>query len=170
MFEQEQGNLFYPFWDIIFLVMKLKLTNYRDQLAQVYGVFIALGLIAYFWIAKLLGFINIPEFRLFNVVIQTAGIYLACKQFRQMHAGSINYFRAMAIGFIASLTGTTIFVVFLFILFQIDKELFESIIRDEPLRPYLTVYMATFAVWTEGMVSGTVATFLLTNIMDSDQP
>ncbi|AYB35113.1 DUF4199 domain-containing protein [Chryseolinea soli] len=152
------------------MTMKFKVSDYPDRLTQIYGALIALGLIAYFWLAKILGFINIPEFRLFNVVIQTAGIYLACKQFRQLHAGSINYFRAMAIGFITSTIGTTLFAMFLFILFQIDKPLFESIIRDEPLRTYLTVYMATFAVWTEGMVSGTVATFLLTNIMDSDQP
>lgn len=150
--------------------MKFKVSDYPNRLPQIYGVLIALGLIAYFWLANIFGFINIPEFRLFNVVIQTAGIYQACKQFRKMHAGSINYFRAMAIGFITSTIGTTLFAMFLFVLFQIDKALFESIIRDEPLRTYLTVYMATFAVWTEGMVSGTVATFLLTNIMDSDQP
>ena len=148
----------------------MKLTEYPDKVPQVYGVFIAIALIVYFWIAWIVGFINIPEFRLFNVVIQTTGIYLAYKQFRRTHAGSLHYFRALAIGFVASMIGTSLFALFLFILFQIDKPLFESIIKDEPLRPYLTVYMATFAVWTEGMVSGSVATFLLTNIMDSDQP
>jgi hypothetical protein len=148
----------------------MKLTDYPNKLGQIYGIFIALGLIAYFWLGKLLGFINIPEFRLFNLVIQTTGIYLACKQFKRTHTGSLHYFRAMAIGFGASIIGTSLFALFLFILFQLDKELFESIIKDEPLRPYLTVYMATFAVWTEGIISGAVATYLLTNVMDSDQP
>ncbi len=148
----------------------MKLTDYPNQVAQIYGVFIALGLIVYFWLAKFLGFITIPEFRLFNLVIQTTGIYLACRQFKRTHAGSLHYFRAITIGFIASTLGTSLFALFLFILFQIDKGLFESIIKDEPLRPYLTVYMAAFAVWTEGMISGGVATFLLTNIMDSDPP
>jgi hypothetical protein len=148
----------------------MKLTDNPNNLGKIYGVFIALGLITYFWLAKLIGFIHIPEFRLFNLVIQTTGIYLACKQFRRTHSGSLHYFRAMSIGFIASTTGTFLFVVFLFVLFQLDKELFASIIRDEPLRPYLTVYMATFAVLAEGLVSGAVATYLLTNIMDSDQP
>jgi len=148
----------------------MKLTDYPNKLGQIYGVFIALGLIAYFWLARLLGFVNIPEFRLFNLVIQTTGIYLACKEFRRTHAGSMHYFRAMVIGLVSSTIGTSLFAVFLFILFQLDKGLFASIIKNEPLRPYLTVYMATFAVWTEGIVSGAVATYLLTNIMDSNQP
>jgi hypothetical protein len=56
------------------------------------------------------------------------------------------------------------------VLFQRDKELFESIIKDEPLHPYLNVYMATIEVWAEGIVSGTMATFILTNVMGTDQP
>ena len=148
----------------------MKLTEYPNKVGQIYGVFIAIALIVYFWIAKLFGFVSIPEFRLFNLVIQTTGIYLAYKQFRRTHKGSLHYFRAMAIGLGATIVGTGLFAAFLFILFQLDKELFESIINNEPLRPYLTVYMATFAVLTEGIVSGFVATYLLTNIMDSDQP
>ena len=148
----------------------MKLTDYPNKVGQIYGVFIAIALIAYFWLARILGFVNIPEFRLFNLVIQTTGIYLACRQYRRTHGGSLHYFRAMAIGFGASTIGTSLFIVFLFVLFQLDKELFESIIENEPFRPYLTVYMATFAVLTEGIVSGTIATYLLTNIMDSDHP
>ena len=144
--------------------------NYSDKEGQIYGVFIALGLIVYFWLAWLFGFINVPELRLFNLVIQTTGIYFAYKQFRRNHEGTLHYFRALTIGFVASTIGTSLFALFLFILFQINKELFESIIKNEPLRPYLTVYMATFAVFTEGIISGAVATFLLTNIMDTDRP
>lgn len=148
----------------------MRLTDYPDRIAEIYGTIIALGLIAYFWLAWLLGFINVPEFRLFNLFIQTTGIYFAYKQFKRTHAGSLNYFRALVIGFVASTIGTSAFVLFLFILFQLDKALFESIIKDEPLRSYLTVYMATFVVWTEGIISGTMATFILTNVMETDQP
>lgn len=148
----------------------MKLTEYPNKEGQIYGVFIALGLIAYFWLAWIFGFINIPELRLFNLVIQTTGIYLAYKQFRRNHGGSLHYFRALTIGVVASTIGTSLFALFLFILFQTNRELFESIIANEPLRPYLTVYMAVFAVGTEGIISGAVATFLLTNIMDTDRP
>jgi hypothetical protein len=148
----------------------MKLTDYPGKEAQIYGVYIALGLIAYFWTAWLFGFVHIPELRLFNLFIQTGGIYLAYKQFRRNHQGSLHYFRALTVGFVASAIGTSLFALFLVILFQINRELFESIIKNEPLRPYLTVYMATFAVFTEGIISGSVATFLLTNIMDTDQP
>jgi hypothetical protein len=148
----------------------MKSTSYTGKEGQVYGVFIALALIAYFWLAWLLGFINIPELRLFNLVIQTTGIYLAYKQFRRNHDGSLHYFRAITIGLIASTIGTTLFTFFLFVLFQLNTPLYESIVKNEPLAPYLTVYMATLTVWAEGVISGGVATFLLTNIMDTDRP
>ena len=148
----------------------MKLTDYSDKEGQIYGVIIAIGLIAYFWLAWLFGFINIPELRLFNLVIQTSGIYLAYKQYRRNHGGDLNYFRAMAIGFVATVIGTTLFAIFLFILFQLNKNLYNAIVEDEPLRPYLTVYISTVAVWAEGVISGIVATFLLTNIMDTDRP
>jgi hypothetical protein len=148
----------------------MKLTGNPNQISQIYGVFIALGLIAYFWLAYFFGFITIPEFRLFNLVIQTVILYLAYKQFKQSHSGSLNYFRALTIGFVASTIGTSLFVIFLFVLFQLDKGLFESIIKDEPLRPYLNVYMATVEVLAEGLISGALATFILTNVMDTDQP
>lgn len=148
----------------------MKLSDYPGKEGQIYGVFIALGLIVYFWLAWIFGFVNVPELRLFNLFIQTGGIYLAYKQFRRNHQGSLHYFRALSIGFVASVIGTSLFALFLFILFQLNRELFESIINNEPLRPYLTVYIATFAVFTEGIISGAVATFLLTNIMDTDRP
>ena len=148
----------------------MKSIEHPNKEGQIYGLYIAVALIAYFWLAWFIGLINVPEFRLFNVVIQTAGIYAAYKQFRLSHAGSLNYFRAMAIGFIASSIGTSLFALFLFLLFQLDRNLFESIIKNEPLQPYLTVYTATFAVWIEGIISGAIATFLLTNVMDTDHP
>lgn len=148
----------------------MKLSDYPGKEGHIFGVFIALCLIGYFGLAWLLGFINVPEFRLFNLVIQTLGIYLAYKLFKRNHEGTLNYFRAITIGFFASTIGTTLFALFLFILFQFNKELFESIIKNEPLGPYLTVYLATLGVWTEGIVSGSMATFLLTNVMETDQP
>jgi Protein of unknown function (DUF4199) len=148
----------------------MRLSDYPGKEGHIFGGFIALGLIAYFWLAWLLGFVNVPELRLFNLFIQTAGIYLAYKQFKKNHEGTLHYFRAITIGFFASTIGTSVFALFLFVLFQFNNELFESIIKNEPLRPYLTVYLATIAVWTEGIVSGSMAIFLLTNVMDTDQP
>jgi hypothetical protein len=102
-------------------------------------------------------------------VIHVAGIYFALKQYRKTHDGSLNYFRAMSVGFTASTLGTIIFVIVLFITFQIDRELYNNIIKNEPMGRYLTVYMACFAVATEGVLSGSVATYLLMNYMHTDK-
>jgi hypothetical protein len=146
----------------------MKLTDYPTRIPQLYGTFIALGLMAYFWTAWFFGFIDVPVLRLLNLGIQTTGIYFAYRQFKRTHKGSLNYFRALSVGFMTSLIGTSTFVLFLFILFQMDQQLFQSVIRDEPLRPYLTPYTATFAVWNEGIISGLIGTFVLTNVMDTD--
>jgi hypothetical protein len=53
--------------------------------------------------------------------------------------------------------------------FQLDRGLYESVIRYEPMGRYLTVYMACFAVATEGAISGAFATYLLMNWMKTDK-
>jgi hypothetical protein len=149
--------------------IRIRLTESNKYIAVIYGVFIGLGLIAYFWIAWLVGLVHIPELRALNLVIQIAGIYYALKQYRKTHEGSLNYFRALSVGFTASTLGTIIFVTMLFITFQLDPGFYQDIIRNEPMGRYLTVYMACFAVATEGVLAGSLATYLLMNVMDSDQ-
>lgn len=146
----------------------MKLTNYSKWIPLIYGMFVALGLIVYFWIAWLLGIVNVPELRVLNLVIQTTGIYLAYRQFRRTHHDSMHYFRALSIGFATSTIGTSTFVLFLFTVFKLNPALFESIIVSNPLRPDLTVYIATFAVWSEGILSGMLGTFILTNTLKTD--
>ena len=150
-------------------ISELKPAENTRKVAIVYGVMIAVGHIAYFWAAWLLGFLHITELRVLNVLIQGAGIYFALRAFRKTQEGSLHYFRAMTVGFIASAVGTIIFAVLLFFVFQLDHGLFESIMRYEPMGRYLTVYMACFAVVVEGAISGTFVTYLLMNWMNTDR-
>ena len=137
--------------------------------ALIYGVFIAVGHIVFFCLAWLLGFLDVPELRVLNVVIQGAGIYFALKQYRKAQQGSLNYFRAMGVGIKASAVGTLLFVVVVFFIFQIDQGLFESVIRNLPMGQHLTVYMACVALATEGAISGSFSTYLLMNYLDTDR-
>jgi hypothetical protein len=147
----------------------LKPAENTKYVGIIFGVMIAIGHLAYFWAAWLFGFLHITEMRILNVLIQGAGIYFALKQYRKMQEGSLNYFRAMSVGFSASAVGTVIFSVVLFFIFQLDRGLYESVIRYEPMGRYLTVYMACFAVATEGAISGAFATYLLMNWMKTDK-
>ncbi len=117
--------------------IRLRPAEHTKHVGLVYGAYIAIGHLAFFWLAWLLGFLDIPELRVLNVVIQGVGIYLALKQYRKMQGGSLNYFRAMSVGFAASAVGTVIFAVAPFFTFQADHGLFETIMRNEPMGRYL---------------------------------
>jgi hypothetical protein len=145
----------------------MNLNKYPNQIPAIYGTFIAIGLIVYFFITYALGFIHVIELRLLNLFILAAGVYFALKQYRKTHNAQLDYFRALTIGVSASFIGTSTFVLFLFLYLKIDLELMETIKRGQSLGPYLNAYIATFAVWMEGIFSGFTATFILINYMDT---
>lgn len=147
----------------------MKIFDYPKRIPEIYGTFIALGLIVYFFLMYALGLIHIIELRALNVLIQVAGIYYALKQFRRTHHGEMNYFRALIIGLAASFIGTSTFVLFLFFYLKIDTGLLLSIREHAPLGAHLNTYIATFAVWVEGIFSGFMATFVLINYMETDK-
>lgn len=148
--------------------MKIRLSQYATRIPQIYGTYIAVGLIAYFWACYLLGVIHILELRLFNFVIMCVGVYYALKQFRRTHQGHLNYFKALSIGVASSFIGTSTFVLFLFILFIINRDIYTTVVKAAPQGHNLNAWIATSAVWFEGMFSGFMATFLLVNFVDTD--
>ena len=64
-----------------------------NRIPESYGLRIAAGLIAYFVIMKVINLGHHVELRLLNLVILTAGIYLALKKFKITHTDRLNYFR-----------------------------------------------------------------------------
>lgn len=145
------------------------LLKYRTRIPEIYGTFIALGLIFYFLISYLTGFVQIVELRLFNLAILVCGIYFALKQFKETHQDHLNYFQALVTGIASATIGISTFVVFLFIMFQIDHSMFEKVVKNAPMGQYLDAYIATFAVWIEGIFSGFMATFILINFIHTDR-
>ncbi|PZR36583.1 MAG: hypothetical protein DI538_13795, partial [Azospira oryzae] len=95
------------------------LFKYSTRIPQIYGTFIAIGLIFYFLISYLTGFVEIVELRLFNLAILVSGIYFALRQFKETHQDQLNYFQALVTGIASATIGISTFVVFLFIMFQI---------------------------------------------------
>lgn len=145
-----------------------KIARYPTRIPQIYGTLVTLALILYFFIIYAIGFIYITELRVVNLFIQIAGIYLALKQYRRTHAGSLNYLRAMSIGVGTSFIASSTFVLFLFIYLNIDQHMMELIREHAPLGEYLDPYIASFSVWLEGIFSGFMATFILVNYIHTD--
>lgn len=149
--------------------MKLTLYSSTRRIAEIYGTFIALALIVYFLISYFGGFIHNISLRILNFPILVAGVYMALNQFKRTHFGSLNYFRAFTLGMATTLVGVSTFVLFLFVILSIDKGLYNQIIHQQPLGIHLNVFVATSAVWFEGLFSGMMATYIITNFIETDK-
>jgi hypothetical protein len=147
----------------------MNIWNRHDRIVEIYGAMIGVGLIIYFFIMYALGLIHVIELRLLNLFIMLTGVYYALKQYRRTHNGNLNYFRALIVGNAASTLGTGIFTLFLFFYLKIDVGLMQSIQQKEPLGINLNPYIAAATVFGEGIFSGFMCTFLLTNYIVTDQ-
>ncbi len=139
-----------------------------NRIPRRYGLRIAAGLIAYFLIMYFVGIAENSEYRLLNVFILLVGVYFALKKFKETHANSIHYFRALAVGLSTSVTAATIFGVFLFVFLKLDSSLMLSIQENEPMGQYLNAYIVSFIAALEGVFSGMLVTFIIINFMDTD--
>ncbi len=93
----------------------MNIWNRPTRIPEIYGTLIFLGLIVYFFIMYAIGLIHVIELRVVNLLIMLGGVYGAMKQFRRTHDGHMNYFRALAVGTVSAIIGTSTFSVFLFL-------------------------------------------------------
>lgn len=140
-----------------------------NRIPENYGLRIAAGLILYFLLMKLLGLSHHVELRLVNLVILTAGIYMALKKFKLTHTDHLNYFRGFIMGVATAGIGSLLFGVFLFIYMKLDTTMMQSIVDNEPMGRYLNPYMSAFIVMLEGFFSGLLVTFVLLNWVTTDE-
>lgn len=140
-----------------------------NRIPESYGIRIAAGLIAFFLLMKLIGLSHHVELRLLNLFIQIAGVYFALKQFKKTHEDRLNYFRGLVTGVATAAVGSILFALFLFAYMQLDSDMMQSIIENEPMGRYLNPYIASFIVALEGVFSGFLVTFLLMNYVNTDE-
>lgn len=144
------------------------LTN-PNRIPESYGLRIAAGLIGFFLIMKLVGLSHHVELRLLNLFILVGGVYMALKKFKQSHEDRLNYFRGLVTGVATAAVGSLVFSLFLFLYMQLDSDLMQSIIENEPMGRYMNPYIASFIVALEGVFSGLLVTFILINYVETDE-
>ncbi|HET6541116.1 MAG TPA: DUF4199 domain-containing protein [Chryseolinea sp.] len=142
--------------------------NSPNRIPENYGLRIAGSLIVFFLTMKLLGFGHMIELRLLNLVILTAGIYLALKKFKGTHSEHLNYFRGLITGVATGGVASLLFGVFLFLYMKLDTDLMKTIVENEPMGRYLNPYMVAFIVVLEGFFSGLLVTFVILNWVTTD--
>lgn len=140
-----------------------------DRIPESYGLRIAAGLTGFFLIMKLIGLSHHVELRLLNLFILSGGVYMALKKFKQVHDERLNYFRGLITGVATAAIGSVVFAFFLFIYMQLDSDMMQFIIENEPMGRYMNPYIASFIVALEGVFSGLLVTFVLMNYVNSDE-
>lgn len=134
-----------------------------------YGLLIAAGLVVYFMIMKFSGLVHVTELRIFNFFIMLAGLHFAYKEFHETDINrQFNYMKAIVFGFSTSSIGTLLFVVFmLFYLSFIDPALMDTIREKGPLGEYLNPWVVSTIVAVEGVLSGSLASFMIINVKNA---
>ena len=98
------------------------------SLAIKYGIGIALVLIAYFLLLKLIGLHNYPILSAFNGIIYGTGTLMAMKRFKA-ESDSFDYLNGFQLGLFTGAIGTVLFSIFMAIyIFQIDTQFAHAIL------------------------------------------
>jgi len=126
-----------------------------------YGLFMTLGLIAYFLIMKLVGLVHVIELRTVNAVILVTFVWLGLKKFENQHDHEIEYLQGIGLGILTSAVGVILFSIFIFFYLQLDNDLMASIRDRETFGQYLNPYILAFVIALEGIASGFIATFII---------
>ncbi len=84
----------------------------KSSVPLVYGIFIAIALIAYFLLLALFDLHENPVYSVFNMVISGVGIYFAIKKYREKKGGKFKYQKGFMAGLTAGFIATVIFTGF----------------------------------------------------------
>ena len=124
-----------------------------------YGLFIAIALIAYFLILKLVGLHEVIWLRLFNGVIVAYGIFAVIRMRRVLEKDNFHYHNGFKTGVMTGFLATIAFVLFMATyMYHLDTHFAETIIntwiRDYNQGPGVLV----FILLIEGFASTVVLT------------
>ncbi len=124
-----------------------------------YGIWIAILLIAYFLLIKLIGLNEYPLLSAFNGIIFGFGIYLALKKFSTIDHDS-KYERGFEVGFLSGVIAAVLFTIFMAIyMYQIDTKFAYNIMEQWNMEEDLSVFMLLITILIMGIVTSLILTF-----------
>jgi hypothetical protein len=139
-----------------------------EKTAEKYGLLTAIGLIALFFIMKILGVVHIIELRVLNFFVLAAGVVMALRYFSSIKPDSFTYFKGLGLGVLTGIVASIIFGLFIFVYTNfIDPAFMQAMIENEPFGQYLNPYIAAVAVAVEGIASGLILSFIVMNYMET---
>ncbi len=139
-----------------------------EKTAEKYGLFTAIGLIALFFIMKLLGIVHVIELRALNIFILATGVVTALKYFSKTKPQSFTYLKGLGLGVLTGIIASILFGLFVFIYTNLlDPAFMQEMVKNEPFGQYLNPYIAGVAVAMEGIGSTLILAFIVMNYMDT---
>ncbi|MGI9543564.1 MAG: DUF4199 domain-containing protein [Cyclobacteriaceae bacterium] len=133
-----------------------------ESVALRFGIMTAAGLISYFLLMKLIGWVHIVELRVLNFLILSAGVTVAINYFKKIKQGDLAYLKGIGVGLLTAMIGVVIFAFFLvmYLLF-LDPGFMEMIQQQESFGQYLDPLTVGFTIIVEGFGSGYLITFIV---------
>lgn len=139
----------------------------KTHISEKYGLFIALGLVVFFFIMRISGLLYVVELRVMNVIIMIAGILSAIKTLRRLAPESFTYFKGMGTGVLTGIIGSILFGLFVFFYVSfIDTGLMQNIIENEPMGRFMNPYIVSVVIVVEGIASALLISFVTMNYLD----
>ncbi len=124
-----------------------------------YGIWIAIILIIYFLLLKLIGWHQYPVLSSVNGLIYAAGIYLALQKYRS-RKNNFKFEKGFEVGLLSGGIATILFTFFMAIyMYQIDTEFADQILSSWNLEYNLGTLMLLLTILIMGFVTTLVLTF-----------
>lgn len=134
----------------------------RSSVPLMYGIFIAIALIAYFLLLSLFDLHKNPAYSIFNMVITGVGIFLTIKTYRDKKAGKFKYQKGFVAGLSAGFIATLIFTGFFAIYTsEINPNFQEELITMWETDWFVNIGMLIFTVALMGFATSLVVTLAI---------
>ncbi|WP_029037344.1 DUF4199 domain-containing protein [Salinimicrobium xinjiangense] len=134
----------------------------RSSVPLMYGIYIAIALIAYFLLLSLFGLHTNPAYSIFNLVITGVGIFLAIKHYKEKKGGKFKYQKGFVAGLMAGFIATFLFTGF-FALYtsELNPNFQDQLITMWETDWFVPIGMLIFSVALMGFATSLVVTLAI---------
>lgn len=130
-----------------------------------YGIWIAVILIAYFLILKLIGLHQYPVLSSVNGLVFGLGIYLALKNYGSREA-SFKYDKGFEVGLLSGGIATILFTIFMAVyMYQIDTEFAAAIMEKWSLEYDMGTFMLVLSILIMGFATTVILTLTFMQLL-----
>ncbi len=130
-----------------------------------YGIWIAIILIAYFLLIKLIGWHHYPEWSVVNGLIFGFGIYLALKKFTATYPDK-KYEKGFEVGLLSGVIASVLFTIFMAVyMYQLDTEFAYEIMARWNMEEDLSTTMLLVSILIMGIVTSLILTFTFMQLL-----